>query len=84
MAVAYKGGRCSRCGYDRCSDALGFHHAGRGKEFGVAARGYTRSWDRVRAELDRCDLVCANCHAEIHAGMGTAQPPPVMAGGKTG
>jgi hypothetical protein len=68
MAVKYKGGQCLLCGYDKCLEALSFHHAG-GKEFGISAKGYTRSWDKVQAELDNCILVCHNCHAEIHAGL---------------
>lgn len=56
------------CGYDRSVEALSFHHLG-DKTFGIGARGYTRSWEKVRAELDECLLVCHNCHAEIHAGL---------------
>ena len=67
-AVEYKGGRCVLCGYDSCLDALTFHHHG-DKDFGIGSRGHTRSWNRVRIELDACILVCANCHAEIHAGL---------------
>ena len=68
MAVQYKGGRCSRCGYDKCVEALEFHHLDSAqKDFGISARGYTRSWERVRAELEKCILVCANCHRELHA-----------------
>jgi hypothetical protein len=69
QAVDYKGGRCAICDYDRCLDALSFHHLDGEKEFGIAAKGYTRSWSAVKAELSRCILVCANCHAEIHAGI---------------
>jgi hypothetical protein len=67
-AIEYLGGKCQRCGYAECPEALDFHHrdAAR-KDFGISSRGYTRSWDRVRAELDKCDLLCANCHREIHA-----------------
>ena len=65
----YKGGKCVICGYGRCVDALTFHHIDGHKEFGIAARGYTRSWSAVEAELDGCILVCANCHTEIHAGL---------------
>ena len=68
MAVEYKGGKCSRCGYDRCIEALEFHHLDASqKDFGISQDGYTRSWERVRQELDKCVLVCANCHRELHA-----------------
>jgi len=65
-AVEYKGGRCALCGYDRALQALTFHHK-TGKSFGIGAKGYTRSWEKAKSELDKCVLVCANCHAEIHA-----------------
>lgn len=66
-AIAYKGGRCERCGYDKCQQALQFHHRDPNvKSFGVAANGHSRSWKRVKEEIDKCDLLCANCHAEIH------------------
>ena len=68
MALEYKGGRCERCGYNRCLEALEFHHISSSeKDFSVSSRGYTRSWKRVREELDKCILLCANCHREIHA-----------------
>lgn len=66
MAVGHMGGRCQLCGYDRCFQALTFHHVDE-KSFGIAFKGYTRSWERVKAELENCLLVCANCHAELHA-----------------
>jgi hypothetical protein len=66
-ALLYKGGRCQRCGYDRCQEALEFHHlTSSQKEFGISSRGYTRSWSKIQAELDKCMLLCANCHREIH------------------
>ena len=68
MAIDYKGGRCENCGYDRCAEALEFHHRdSSGKDFSISNKGYTRSWIRVKEELDKCDLLCANCHREIHA-----------------
>ncbi|MBP7216914.1 MAG: hypothetical protein KBA46_06495 [Candidatus Omnitrophica bacterium] len=68
MAVEYKGGRCGMCGYDRCIEALEFHHTdSSGKDFSISEKGYTRSWERVREELDKCMILCANCHRELHA-----------------
>lgn len=67
-AIAYKGGRCQSCGYDRCREALEFHHLNSfRKDFGISSKGYTRSWGKVQKELDKCILLCANCHREIHA-----------------
>lgn len=70
MSIAYKGGKCQCCGYNRYVGALEFHHINsEEKDFGISAKGYTRSWERVKEELDKCILVCANCHREIHAGV---------------
>jgi len=45
LAIDYKGGRCQICGYDRCIEALEFHHLdSTGRDFGISDRGYTRSW----------------------------------------
>lgn len=67
MAVEYKGGCCQICSYNKCIAALTFHHIEpEHKDFGIASYGHSRSWERVRKELDKCLLVCANCHAEIH------------------
>lgn len=68
MAVEYKGGKCEQCGYDRCIEALEFHHLDASKkDFNVSQRGYTRSWKRVVEELKKCTMLCANCHRELHA-----------------
>ena len=68
MAADYKGSKCMFCGYERYIGALDFHHT-EDKSFGISDKGYTRSWDRVKKELDKCILLCANCHRELHAGL---------------
>lgn len=81
-AVAYKGGRCSNCGYSSCTEALEFHHLDPSrKDFGISDKGYTRSWRKVKEELDQCVILCANCHREVHAGL---QLPRVTAVEKSG
>lgn len=70
MALAYKGGACEICGYNRCVRALSFHHRDpKKKDFGLSAHGLTRSWEKTRVELDKCALLCMNCHMEVHGGV---------------
>jgi len=67
-AIKYKGGCCQICGYDKCVRALSFHHLDvNHKDFGISA--VSRSWSTIQAELDKCVLLCLNCHAEVHAGL---------------
>ena len=68
LAVEYKGGKCECCGYDKFIGALEFHHREpEQKEFSIAKSGHTRSWDKLKLEVDKCDLLCANnCHREKH------------------
>lgn len=67
LAVEYKGGSCEKCGYNKCITALEFHHLDpTQKDFGIAQNGITRAWDKVKIELDKCIMVCSNCHREIH------------------
>jgi len=83
MARAYLGGKCMICDYDRCSDALDFHHRNpKEKEFGLSDRGLTRSWEKTRKEIEKCVLICANYHREIHAGI--TQLPKVISVEKRG
>ena len=70
MAIEYKGGKCAICGYYKSINALEFHHFDSGKkDFGISAKGYTRSWEQVKRELGKCVLLCSNCHREVHDGI---------------
>ncbi|UYL05113.1 hypothetical protein DIDNDMLP_00128 [Klebsiella phage KP13-7] len=67
LAVEYKGGCCEKCGYNKCIAALEFHHLDPSqKDFSISKEGVTRSFDKIKTELDKCIMVCANCHREIH------------------
>ncbi len=63
-AVAYLGGSCRCCGYDRCLAALDFHHPGK-KDFNISSK---MSWSAIEPELKHVILLCSNCHRETHAG----------------
>ena len=70
LSVQYKGGKCQICGYNKYVGALDLHHIDSSKKsFSIGAKGYTRSWEVTKNELDKCILVCANCHREIEAGI---------------
>lgn len=67
MAVAHKGGKCQLCGYDKYVEALQFHHKDPSqKDFSISTKGWTRSWESVKTEIEKCDLLCVRCHAETH------------------
>ena len=67
LLVEYKGGKCEFCGYDKCIEALEFHHIDEStKEFGLS--GSTKSLEKQKVEADKCYMLCANCHRELHAG----------------
>lgn len=65
------GNRCGICGYDKCVEALDFHHIDPSqKEFTFGElRRHTIAWEIVENELRKCVLLCANCHREYHAGL---------------
>lgn len=67
-ALDYKGNKCSLCGYNKCSEALDFHHLDpKEKEFNISDRNIKLDWPEIQKELDKGIIVCANCHREIHA-----------------
>lgn len=57
--------KCNRCGYED-SRALQFHHIDDNKEFSICdapTMGY--SWEKIQKEINKCEVLCANCH-QIH------------------
>jgi len=67
-AVAYLGNKCQICGYGTCIEALDFHHVDpQEKDFNISDR--ITSFEAIKPELDKCELLCCRCHREVHAGM---------------
>lgn len=61
---------CSICGYDKCVDAICYHHPDpNDKKFGIATAALSLhvSWEVLKEEMDKCMRVCLNCHAELHS-----------------
>lgn len=69
MAIEYKGGECQLCGYKKCARNLQFHHIDpREKKFGISG-SHCLAWEKMKVELDKCILLCANCHGEVEDGI---------------
>lgn len=65
-ALLYLGNRCTKCGYHEYPCALDLHHVDAGQK-DVAFRTWrTWSWERLEIELQKCILLCKNCHAVEH------------------
>ena len=65
--VEYKGGKCVKCGYSKYLGALQFHHLNpQEKDFSLSRVRSLNFNEKIKQELDKCILVCSNCHFEIH------------------
>lgn len=64
--VRIKGGKCEICGYNKNIAALCFHHLDPTKKESQLSSGNTQSWEKYKNELEKCQLLCNNCHAEVH------------------
>lgn len=65
LLVQEAGGKCVRCGYDKCLRALQFHHRDPSTKL-FSLSGGIKALTAMQAEAKKCDLLCANCHAEEH------------------
>jgi hypothetical protein len=69
-AIDYKGGRCQICLYNKCVAALEFHHLDRkNKKFNISHIKTTKLNNLLLEELDKCVLLCSNCHREVESGI---------------
>lgn len=64
--VEYKGGKCEDCGFDMAyMSCYDFHHRDPDqKDFQIG--GSTKSLEKLKAEVDKCQLLCKMCHAIVH------------------
>lgn len=67
--VRIKGGKCEICGYNKCLQAMSFHHRDPSKkEFSLDKNGIAhRPWNKVIKEAKKCDLLCVRCHIETES-----------------
>lgn len=68
-AIRYKGNKCLRCGVSYTgSNAVifDFHHRDPKEKEMKPTKALTMSWDNIKKEIDKCDLLCSNCHRLEH------------------
>ncbi len=63
-----KGGKCEICSYEKNHAALCFHHLDETtKEFQLTLRECSNhSLEKLLKEAEKCQLLCHNCHMEVH------------------
>lgn len=63
------GGKCEICGYNKCFAAFDFHHKSGIKEYNIAQLLGKVSKKKILKEAKKCNLLCSNCHRELHYGI---------------
>ena len=67
ILVDLLGGSCIICGYNKCLEALQFHHREESHKTISISKNLSGSFKNLKKEIQKCILVCANCHAEIES-----------------
>jgi hypothetical protein len=58
---------CVNCGYKEHTEILQFHHNKRDKSFSVGSGIGNKKNETIKVEMDKCVLLCPNCHFLLHA-----------------
>lgn len=68
--IDYKGGKCVICGYNKLIAVLQFHHIRPENKLFTIGNYHLHKFDeKIINELNKCILLCANCHLEVHQGL---------------
>lgn len=65
-----RGGKCIRCGYNKCLKALEFHHIDPTQKDFTISNDHFKLMDAIK-ETEKCILICSNCHKELHDNLWT-------------
>lgn len=58
---------CAICGYNKCNASLDFHHVNPdNKKFPLSLQSMEYKDERIIEEINKCILLCKNCHYEMH------------------
>lgn len=64
-AIEYKGGVCEICNGNYHPAAFDFHHI-ETKDSEIS-KLLSRKWENIMPEVEKCKLLCSNCHRTLHA-----------------
>ena len=64
--IEYLGGKCFVCGYDKNYANLCVHHKDEKEKLFTVSGSHGRKWEVIQKELNKCILLCSNCHGELH------------------
>ena len=65
-AIDILGGKCNICGYNKCLDAIDFHHKNPLEKDNDLNGLWGRKWELIEREIKKCTILCSNCHREYH------------------
>lgn len=66
-AVKHLGGKCTKCGWTSDQAAFQFHHTEPNKKDFIIGNVANKNWEKIKIELNKCILLCANCHSIKHS-----------------
>jgi uncharacterized protein with PIN domain len=66
-AIEFLGSKCKKCGWSGDQAALQFHHKYSEKKDFTIGNVANKSWDSIKKEMQKCILLCANCHMIEHS-----------------
>ena len=69
-AIQYKGSKCRKCNLhidNTHYSVFEFHHRDPTQKDVSWNKLRLKSWTKIKFELDKCELLCANCHRIVHA-----------------
>ena len=66
-AIKHLGGKCQNCSWHGDQAALQFHHVDPSKKEFIIGNVANRRWDFIKREIEKCVLLCANCHIVKHS-----------------
>ncbi|MFY9462002.1 MAG: hypothetical protein WAP51_02265 [Candidatus Sungiibacteriota bacterium] len=66
-AIKYLGGKCAKCGWRGNQAAIQFHHKNPKEKDFIIGNVANKSWNSIQAEIQKCILLCANCHTIEHS-----------------